>query len=981
MNHPGARSVPRPRLALALAFPLTLALAPGGWVRSGDARAADDSPRPEPLLTLVEGEVVPGTLAESDRDGTIGWRSRSFAGPFQFALAEVASVRFPVDGKPAPAAGMFGLDLAEGSVLFGAIAGLDAEVVELDSPRLGRVRVDRAHVRRIFRWRDGRDLIVDGPNGLEGWRSFSAFKSIADPKPAGNPPPPAPGGMQGQQVQVAIQFQQMPGAVIHFDDGQPARPAAPAPPPGPPWAEDGGQLVTSQPGATLQADVGLPPRASIEVELSWKATPNFLLALGVGDDPKSVSRAFRFEVWEGQVIALRETDDEAALHPVGPIATGAGRVHLRINLDQEAGLMQVCSATGDRLAEVKLGGTAIPPRAGVRLTNIQGDLRFERLRVSRWDGTLARPATAGDALVALDDRTAVEGRLERFDAAAGEFVVAGKDGPTRIPRDKVEAIALPRLDQEHFETARVVFADGTELNGKWLGLADRQMALLVDGVVGNLRVPMQGVRSLEFPRREARPAPRDESLGTLELDGLKLVGRLAAPPPGQGDGAALAWQPLASETASTIRPGASGRIVYKTSGRSASTPAAVRNGVVIQNGVMIQNGARVRAAGPATEVPANRRSLYLRSGDIVPVEVTKIDEEGVYFQSGMLESHFVPNARIKALELAADDRNAPRLSKVKLDRLLTIPRSQRDSPPTHLIRSKNGDMLRGRLVGMDDKALRVEVKLAETQVPRDRISRLIWLHPDESDPSKKPAAPAPVADGPMRVQAVRTDGVRLTFDAQGFADGAIVGRSDVLGSVRVKTGELEQLLIGGMVEKEAVQLAYQNFRLHHAVEPKSATEEDGSAGGAAGTEAPLVGKPAPDFTLDLMGGEKFHLADRKGSIVVLDFWATWCGPCIQAMPQIERATREFADRGVQLVAVNLQETPAKIRPMLERLKLTPTVALDRDGAIARLYGANAIPQTVVIDRDGKVARLFVGGGPKLGDQLREAIEALLPAAQ
>ena len=64
--------------------------------------------------------------------------------------------------------------------------------------------------------------------------------------------------------------------------------------------------------------------------------------------------------------------------------------------------------------------------------------------------------------------------------------------------------------------------------------------------------------------------------------------------------------------------------------------------------------------------------------------------------------------------------------------------------------------------------------------------------------------------------------------------------------------------------------------------------------------------------------------------------------------------------------------------MLERQKLSPQVALDRDGAIARLYGANAIPQTVVIDQQGKVTRLFVGGGPKLGDQLRDALQALMP---
>ncbi len=67
--------------------------------------------------------------------------------------------------------------------------------------------------------------------------------------------------------------------------------------------------------------------------------------------------------------------------------------------------------------------------------------------------------------------------------------------------------------------------------------------------------------------------------------------------------------------------------------------------------------------------------------------------------------------------------------------------------------------------------------------------------------------------------------------------------------------------------------------------------------------------------------------------------------------------------------------------MLERQKLSPTVALDRDGVVAAKYWANAIPQTVVIDREGKVTRLFIGGGPHLGDQLREALQALMPAGE
>ena len=231
------------------------------------------------------------------------------------------------------------------------------------------------------------------------------------------------------------------------------------------------------------------------------------------------------------------------------------------------------------------------------------------------------------------------------------------------------------------------------------------------------------------------------------------------------------------------------------------------------------------------------------------------------------------------------------------------------------------------------------------------------------------------------MQALRSDGIRLTFFPDQFADKALSGKSDVLGNCRTEVDQVDQLLIGAEIEKSAADLAYHRWKLHHAVEPKIAQDVDGANpdGRSPGIESPLVGKPAPDFNLELLGsgGKKFHLADQKGKVVILDFWATWCGPCLQTMPLVEKVAHEFEAEGVQLIAVNLEEPAKQITSTLERHKLQVTVAMDIDGVAATKYQATAIPQTVIIDREGKVARLFVGGGPKLADQLRDALREVL----
>jgi thiol-disulfide isomerase/thioredoxin len=185
-------------------------------------------------------------------------------------------------------------------------------------------------------------------------------------------------------------------------------------------------------------------------------------------------------------------------------------------------------------------------------------------------------------------------------------------------------------------------------------------------------------------------------------------------------------------------------------------------------------------------------------------------------------------------------------------------------------------------------------------------------------------------------------------------------------------------MIGAAIAQAAAGLPFHDWKLKQAADPLAPKESSDDPGdGSEGKESLLVGKPAPEISLDFVDGNKFRLSEHKGKVVVLDFWASWCGPCLQAMPQIDRVAHEFSDQGVELFAVNLEETADKVTAALERLKLSTSVVLDRNGRVAERYGATSIPQTVIIDREGNVSRVFVGGGARFDEKLRGALTSVL----
>lgn len=139
----------------------------------------------------------------------------------------------------------------------------------------------------------------------------------------------------------------------------------------------------------------------------------------------------------------------------------------------------------------------------------------------------------------------------------------------------------------------------------------------------------------------------------------------------------------------------------------------------------------------------------------------------------------------------------------------------------------------------------------------------------------------------------------------------------------------------------------------------------------------LTGQEAPDFALKSATGENLRLSEFRGDVVVINFWATWCGPCRQEMPLLDKMHKRYERVGLTLLGVNIDADARTAMTMVSELGVDFPVLFDDRKEVSRLYDIDAMPFTVLVDRDGIVRHVHKGYRRGYEDRYLDQIRALL----
>ena len=779
---------------------------------------------PEPLvqnlststqtLRWKNGDQLPGRLlgfsrtAAPGESGTIRWVSPSFLDDLLLDVGVLDSIIFATE--PVPATESFRVVSVSGDVWMADIVGSDDRTLLFSSERHGQFRVKRSAIYTLER-RGHPNLIFDGSR-LTSWKL---------PKHSADDPIPL--------LERSRQSDW--------------------------YADYNGHPRTDKIKARIFYALDWPQRFEIDLEFTSVARPpGFVFALG-----RDLYGALRLETWENELVVVQDT----LFEPILTIRPDQRHFSLRLAYDSDTEVLKVFDAVGNLLLELDEVKPTVK-ESGLYIYNRDQNLTLRRLRVYQ-DLTrpTQHPTDFSKSRVQMMNGQILYGKL--FVESERAYVLDA-DG---IQHD-IDLLQIDRVIQlgavltETKPAIALTYPDNAVLRGEIVEVNTESIVLQTGFADEPIACVLSGASLLQLDLRGSQARGQIGNGDRLFYPSGNLWGRISFD---EAETSFMKWHPVGGSGAVRLADTRATHIERNSRRAAKMWPYKtgqfnhilhLKNGEVILCQILSSDETTVNFRGPfisgqhmdAAAVKAFEFSRRTRATNSDKARVRKRIDLGELLGAGEIDPIIVEKRRGNWIEVdrkkirimgndairveIGPDGNAgklfvleadePEISglDVKLERALTVPRFNRDSPPSHILVAKNGDMKRGKLLGFDGKTVRFDSKLRQFSVPITRVERLVEVSVNSDQPStisrQKEESDSSESSATQSETGFRlTDGSVLIFKPLKVKDGKLFGHSSLYGAVAVPVNSIEKIHFGDTIE--SFTTAFEKWVVRPAKEP------------------------------------------------------------------------------------------------------------------------------------------------------------------
>jgi peroxiredoxin len=517
---------------------------------------------------------------------------------------------------------------------------------------------------------------------------------------------------------------------------------------------------------------------------------------------------------------------------------------------------------------------------------------------------------------------------------------AGKSDATSGRSTRRELDEFQQISKETIQ-----FADGDSIRGRLIGLVDGHLKIFCQELRSTMTCSSMGFRRLTCEPRS------DVSFNQVAGERLLKIG--------------------ANRMRGTMRFGArEAAIWWKGRGTESEIRLDVRMPGLLSKSVEGSSGL---------DVSRWPDLLYLVNGDVIPCRFHSFRRGVASLSTPFHEELDLADSAMSGIDFEGSlHPRSHAFTRESRERMLTVPRSLRGAEFKNALLSPNGDLLRGELLNVNSSQIEFESKLEPILIDRSRVRSIVFLAPSSAS-KEHPEPDHDLSSNTSSISLRFVGGYRLTIDVDRVnalpgRESSLLGTSKHLGACSIEEGKIETIELG-QTDPDPELARYSSWRTSPATEPRWKNNPMPS-----GPDRSLVGSKAPDFELAMLDGSEFKRSEHAGKLIVLDFWATWCGPCVKALPEYIQALSEFSPNDVLFLGVNATETPEVVRTFIKERQLASFNTLfDYDSSLSRSMQVNGIPHTVVIGPDGTILHEHVGYTSTAAEEIQSVVRQNLPS--